>query len=65
MTRPDWARIPIAELTEAAREKRNARVTAKTRCRLACMMGWDFKTMTEQFPSVAAHIDAVVHQREA
>lgn len=45
-------------------EKRNARVTAKTRCRLACMMGWDFKEMTEQLPTVAARIDAVVHARE-
>lgn len=46
-------------------EKRNARVTTHTRCRLACMMGWEFKTMTEQFPSVAAHIDAAVAEREA
>jgi CRP/FNR family cyclic AMP-dependent transcriptional regulator len=45
-------------------EKRNARVTTHTRCRLACMMGWEFKTMTEQFPSVAAHIDAAVAARE-
>ncbi|MFK7919205.1 MAG: cyclic nucleotide-binding domain-containing protein [Ilumatobacter sp.] len=44
-------------------EKRNARVTAKTRCRLACMMGWDFKAMTEKFPSIAARIDAVVAER--
>jgi hypothetical protein len=28
------------------------------------MMGWEFKTMTEQFPSVAAHIDAAVAERE-
>ncbi len=45
-------------------EKRNARVTAKTRCRLACMMGWDFKDMTAHFPTMAAQIDAVVHDRE-
>ncbi len=44
-------------------EKRNARVTAKTRCRLACMMGWDFNAMTEQLPSVAARVDAAVQQR--
>jgi len=44
-------------------EKRNARVTAKTRCRLACMMGWDFKAMTELHPTVAARVDAVVEQR--
>ncbi len=45
-------------------ERRNARVTTKTRCRLACMMAWDFKAMTEQFPSVAARVDAVVDARE-
>lgn len=46
-------------------EKRNARVTAKSRCRLACMMGWDFKKMTEQHPAVAERIDAAVDEREA
>jgi CRP-like cAMP-binding protein len=45
-------------------EKRNARVTAHSRCRLACMMGWDFKTMTEKFPTVQAAIDAAVAERE-
>ena len=45
-------------------EKRNARVTTKTRCRLACMMGWDFKEMTERLPSVAARVDDVIQQRE-
>lgn len=54
----------FGETALVKREKRNARVTAKTRCRLACMMGWDFTAMTEQFPTVAARIDAVVHQRE-
>lgn len=44
-------------------EKRNARVTAKTRCRLACMMGWDFKSMAETHPTIAARIEAVVEQR--
>lgn len=44
-------------------EKRNARVTAKTRCRLACMMGWDFKSMAETHPIIAARIEAVVEQR--
>lgn len=44
-------------------EKRNARVTAKTRCRLACMMGWDFKTMAETHATVAERIDAVIERR--
>ncbi len=55
----------FGEMALVKGEKRNARVTAKTRCRLACMMGWDFKTMTEQYPSVAARIDEVVEQRES
>ncbi|WP_040491858.1 cyclic nucleotide-binding domain-containing protein [Ilumatobacter nonamiensis] len=46
-------------------EKRNARVTAKTRCRLACMMSWEFTAMTERFPIVAERIEAVVREREA
>ncbi len=46
-------------------EKRNSRVTAHSHCRLACMMGWDFKAMTEQVPAVAARIDAVIDAREA
>lgn len=45
-------------------EKRNARVTSRTRCRLACMMVWNFKATTEEFPAVAERIDAVVQQRE-
>jgi len=44
-------------------EKRNARVTAHTRCHLACMMGWDFKEMIEQFPSVAARVAEAVEER--
>ena len=55
----------FGEMALVKGEKRNARVTAKTRCRLACMMGWDFKTMTEQYPSVAERIDAVVQARES
>ncbi len=45
-------------------EKRNARVTTHTRCRLSCMMGWEFKTITEIFPPVAGHIDAAFTERE-
>ena len=45
-------------------EKRNARVTAKTRCRLACMMAWDFASMTESSPTVADRIESVVRERE-
>ncbi|MFT6289969.1 MAG: CRP-like cAMP-binding protein [Ilumatobacter sp.] len=45
-------------------ERRNARVTTHTRCRIACMMGWEFKAMTEQFPTVAARVEAAVANRE-
>lgn len=45
-------------------EKRNARVTAHDRCRLGCMMGWDFKAMTERLPAVAARVDAIIDARE-
>lgn len=55
----------FGEMALVKGEKRNARVTAKTRCRLACMMGWDFKTMTEQHPTIAARIDAAVDARES
>ena len=54
----------FGEMALVKGETRNARVTAHTRCRLACMMGWDFRAMTAQFPTVAARVDAVVEERE-
>lgn len=53
----------FGEVALVTGEKRNARVTAKTRCRLACMMSWDFKAMTQQYPTVAARIEAIAEQR--
>ena len=44
-------------------ERRNARVTTHTRCTLAWVMSWDFATMTENVPSVAERIDAVLAAR--
>ena len=38
-------------------------VTARSRCHLAWMMGWDFQTMTSEFPEIAARIDAKVAER--
>ncbi len=46
-------------------EKRNARVTAHSHCQLACMMGWEFKAMTERLPTVAARIEAVIDARDS
>lgn len=45
-------------------ERRNARVTAHNRCRLGCMMSWDFRAMTERLPTVAARVDAIIDARE-
>ena len=55
----------FGEMALVKGEKRNARVTAHTRCRLACMMGWDFKAMTERYPTVAAYVNKVVEERES
>lgn len=55
----------FGEMALVRGEKRNARVTARSRCHLACMMAWDFTTMTEQLPTVAARIDEVVRDRDA
>ena len=46
-------------------ERRNARVTARTRSVIAWMMTWDFKTMTEQIPLVSERIEAVIAARAA
>lgn len=53
----------FGEVALVTGERRNARVTAKTRCRLACMMSWDFKAMTDQYPAVAERIEAAARQR--
>jgi CRP-like cAMP-binding protein len=44
-------------------ERRDARVTARTRAVLAWMMIWDFKTMTEDNPVIAERIEAVIAAR--
>jgi CRP-like cAMP-binding protein len=54
----------FGEVALVKHEQRNARVTTKSRSRLACMMGWDFRDMTERFPTIAERIEAVVHDRE-
>jgi len=46
-------------------ERRNARVSARSRCHLATMMTWDFATMNREFPVVAERIAAVVAERLA
>ncbi|BAN02050.1 cyclic nucleotide-binding domain-containing protein [Ilumatobacter coccineus] len=54
----------FGEMALVRNEKRNARVTAHTRCRLGCMMGWDFKAMTDELPTVAERIRAVIAERD-
>lgn len=46
-------------------EKRNARVTTKSRCRIACMMGWDLKELMERLPTVASQVDAKITERNS
>lgn len=46
-------------------EKRNARVTTKSRCRIACMMGWDLKELMERLPSIATQVDATITERNS
>ena len=43
--------------------RRNARVLASTRCKLAWMMIWDFDNMTKSHPEIAARIQAAVEGR--
>ncbi len=45
--------------------RRNARIIAQSRCRVAWMMAWDFDRMTTEYPEVAARIQAVVDERMA
>ncbi len=43
--------------------RRNARVVARTRCRLAWMLGWDFEQTTKDHPDVAARVHAALEAR--
>ena len=55
----------FGEMGLMAGARRNARVSAHSRCQLAWMMGWDFEKMTEDFPAVAARIEKAVAERNA
>lgn len=43
--------------------RRNARVVARTRCRLASMMLWDFRALAAEHPSVAQEVERLVAAR--
>jgi CRP-like cAMP-binding protein len=46
-------------------QRRNASVLAHTRCHVASMMTWDFNALRQQFPELAARLDAVIAQRSS
>ena len=46
-------------------KRRNARVLAQTRCHLAWVMPWDFKTIRDEFPEIAARLEATANERLA
>ncbi len=46
-------------------KRRNARVLALTRCHLAWVMPWDFDTIREEFPEIAARLEATANARLA
>jgi CRP-like cAMP-binding protein len=43
--------------------RRNARVSAHTRCRLAFMLTWDFRAVTREFPEIARRIEDELNRR--
>ena len=55
----------FGEMGVVSGQKRNARVTAKTRCELAWMMTWDFQDMQANHPQICDRIDAVIAARSA
>jgi CRP/FNR family transcriptional regulator, cyclic AMP receptor protein len=46
-------------------QRRTARVVAHTRCKLASLMTWDFRTLMEQAPAAARKIEAIAEERLA
>jgi CRP-like cAMP-binding protein len=46
-------------------QRRTARVVAHTRCKLASLMTWDFRTLMEQAPAAAREIEAIAEERLA
>lgn len=46
-----------------ADDRRNAVVRARSSCRVASMMSWDFRTMTDEFPDVARRIEKTAAER--
>lgn len=55
----------VGEMGVTTGERRNARVWAHTRCRLAFMMTWDFRAVTEEFPVIGSRIEEEIARRTA
>ena len=55
----------FGEMGVIDKDKRNARVTAKTRVDIAWMMPWDFDTMRAENPEICERIDEVCADRAA
>ena len=53
----------FGEMGVVSGERRNARVTAKTRVDIAWMMPWDFEEMTTNNADIASRIAAVIAAR--
>jgi CRP-like cAMP-binding protein len=54
----------FGEVGLLTRARRNARVTARTRCVIASMMTWDFDTMTAELPEVGRRLEAAIAERD-
>jgi voltage-gated potassium channel len=53
----------LGELGLLGDSRRTAKVIALTRCTVARMTPWDFRTMLAEFPVIAARVEAVAAQR--
>lgn len=53
----------FGEMGVAEDSPRSARVTPTTDCTLATMMAWNFREMTERFPTIAQRIEQTAEER--
>jgi CRP-like cAMP-binding protein len=53
----------FGELGVLSDSRRSAKVVALTRCAVARIMAWDFRTMLVEHPVIAARVEAAAEQR--
>jgi CRP-like cAMP-binding protein len=53
----------FGELGVLGRSRRTAKVLAVTRCSVASIVAWDFRTMLTEYPVIATRIEAVAAER--